>query len=60
VKLGRGEWQRVHWVRPTLLCEVSFTEWTGDGLIRHPSFQGLRKDKNASQVSKETPVGISD
>jgi bifunctional non-homologous end joining protein LigD len=59
-RLGRGEWQRVHWVRPTLLCEVSFTEWTGDGLIRHPSFQGLRKDKNASQVSKETPVGISD
>ena len=37
-------------------CEVSFTEWTADGRIRHPSFQGLREDKSASQVKKETPV----
>jgi bifunctional non-homologous end joining protein LigD len=58
VGLGRGEWQRVHWVKPTLLCEVSFTEWTGDGHIRHPSFQGLREDKSASQVSKETPMAL--
>jgi bifunctional non-homologous end joining protein LigD len=51
--LGAGEWRAVHWVKPILLCEVSFTEWTADGRIRHPSFQGLREDKNASQVSKE-------
>ena len=54
--LGAGEWRAVHWVKPVLLCEVSFTEWTDDGRIRHPSFQGLREDKSASQVRKETPV----
>ena len=41
---------------PILLCEVSFTEWTADGRIRHPSFQGMREDKSASQVKKETPM----
>ncbi len=56
VGVGAGEWGAVHWVKPTLLCEVSFTEWTADGRIRHPSFQGLREDKSASQVRKETPV----
>jgi bifunctional non-homologous end joining protein LigD len=56
VGLGAGEWRAVHWVKPILLCEVSFTEWTADGRIRHPSFQGLREDKNASQVKKESPV----
>ena len=56
VGLGAGEWGAVHWVNPILLCEVSFTEWTADGRIRHPSFQGLREDKSASQVRKETPV----
>ncbi len=54
--LGAGEWRAVHWVKPVLLCEVSFTEWTGDGRIRHPSFQGLREDKSTSEVNKETPV----
>jgi bifunctional non-homologous end joining protein LigD len=58
VGLGAGEWRAVHWVKPVLLCEVSFTEWTADGRIRHPSFQGLREDKSASQVNKETPVAV--
>src|SRR5437763_12210815 len=39
-----------------MLFEVTFTKWTQDGRIRHPSFQGLREDKSASQVKKETPV----
>ena len=56
VGLGAGEWRAVHWVKPILLCEVSFTEWTADGRIRHPSFQGMREDKSASQVKKETPM----
>ena len=47
-------------MKPVLLCEVSFTEWTADGRIRHPSFQGLREDKSASQVKKETPVAPKD
>jgi bifunctional non-homologous end joining protein LigD len=41
------------WVRPELVCEVAFTEWTGDGKIRHPSFQGLREDKRAAEVVRE-------
>ncbi len=42
-----------HWVKPTLVCEVTFTEWTRDGLLRHPSFQGVREDKSASKVVRE-------
>jgi bifunctional non-homologous end joining protein LigD len=42
-----------HWVKPTLVGEVAFTEWTRDGLLRHPSFQGLREDKPAAQVVRE-------
>jgi bifunctional non-homologous end joining protein LigD len=48
-----GEWRSIHWVRPKLLCEVAFTEWTRDGHIRHPSFQGLREDKNSAEVRQE-------
>lgn len=48
--LGRN----AHWVRPNLVCEVMFTEWTSDGKIRHPSFQGLRADKNPKEIVRET------
>ena len=54
--MGAGERRSVHWVKPKLLCEVSFTEWTADGRIRHPSFQGLRGDKDATDVKQEKPV----
>ena len=37
-----------------LAVEVAFTEWTQDGRIRHPSFQGLREDKDAANVEQET------
>ncbi len=57
--LGAREWKAVHWVRPALLCEVAFTEWTEDGRIRHPSFQGLRADKEAAEVKQEKPVHVS-
>jgi bifunctional non-homologous end joining protein LigD len=43
----------VHWVRPELVAEVAFTEWTDDGRIRHPSYQGLREDKKAEEVVRE-------
>jgi bifunctional non-homologous end joining protein LigD len=49
--LGR----KAHWVKPQLVCEVVFTEWTSDGKIRHPSFQGLRADKKAREVVREGP-----
>ena len=50
---------QVHWVKPELVGEVAFTEWTNDGKIRHPSFQGLRKDKPAIEVRKEGPVDVN-
>ena len=49
----------VHWVRPQLVAEVAFTEWTEGGKIRHPSFQGLREDKPASKVVRERPADAS-
>lgn len=45
----------VHWVRPSLVAEVTFTEWTIDGLLRHPVFVGLREDKAARLVRRENP-----
>ena len=43
----------VHWLEPSLVCEVAFVEWTADGRLRHPSFQGLRLDKRAADVVRE-------
>jgi bifunctional non-homologous end joining protein LigD len=44
----------VHWVHPELVCEVAFTEWTDAGVLRHPRFVGIRDDKNAREVVRET------
>lgn len=44
-----------HWAKPQLIAEVEFTEWTADGLIRHPSFKGLREDKKATEIIREKP-----
>jgi bifunctional non-homologous end joining protein LigD len=43
----------VHWVKPELVCEMSFTEWTEDGSMRHPRFEGLRPDKKPTTVHEE-------
>ena len=48
-----AEARGAHWVKPVLVAEVSFTEWTADGTLRHPSFKGLRSDKPATQVVRE-------
>jgi len=45
-----------HWVEPVLVGEVAFTEWSNDGALRHPSFQGLRADKKAQDVRREDPM----
>jgi DNA ligase D-like protein (predicted ligase) len=42
-----------HWVKPKLVGEVGFTEWTSDGKLRHPRFLGLRRDKKANNVVRE-------
>jgi bifunctional non-homologous end joining protein LigD len=54
---GLDTWpaRHAHWCRPELVAEVTFTEWTGDGKIRHPSFQGLRTDKRPEEIVREQP-----
>jgi bifunctional non-homologous end joining protein LigD len=47
-----------HWIRPDLVAEVSFSEWSNDGALRHPSFQGLRLDKKAKDVVREMPAPV--
>lgn len=44
------------WLKPELICEVSFSEWTKEGHMRHPIFKGMRNDKGPSEVAKEESV----
>ena len=46
-----------HWVKPVLVAEVGFSEWTRYGMLRHPRFKGLRRDKTAREVVKEFKYG---
>jgi bifunctional non-homologous end joining protein LigD len=46
---------RVHWVRPEIVVQVAFMEWTGHDKMRHPRLLGLRADKEARDVTRETP-----
>lgn len=43
----------ITWLKPKLVAEVGFTEWTSSGKLRHPRFLGLRKDKKAREVRRE-------
>lgn len=47
--------RETRWTEPKMIAEVAFTEWTSDGSIRHPSFQGLREDKKPKDVVREEP-----
>jgi bifunctional non-homologous end joining protein LigD len=51
--------KHAHWVRPELVVEVVFTEWTEGGHIRHPSLVGFRRDKRAREVVRERPHAIA-
>jgi bifunctional non-homologous end joining protein LigD len=52
--------ERPHWVRPELVVQIKFTEWTADGKLRHPVYLGLRDDKKPSEVHREpAPVRAS-
>jgi len=55
--ITRAEMARCAWVRPRLVCQVRFTEWTRDGGLRHPAFLGLREDKEAGEVVRERAEG---
>ena len=44
----------VTWLKPELVAEISYREMTKDGILRHPSFKGLREDKSAKEVVRET------
>lgn len=48
----------VHWVKPVLTAEVTFSEWTGGGHLRHPVFHALRTDKRAKSIIREEPVAL--
>ena len=48
--------KNAHWVKPTLVAEVEFSEWTSDGRVRHPSLKGFRTDKAPRDVGREDPL----
>jgi bifunctional non-homologous end joining protein LigD len=51
--MSAGEMKKVTWIKPDLVAQIKFAEWTDDGLLRQPVFLGLRKDKRASEVHRE-------
>lgn len=53
IGMPKPEMRVARWVQPRLLAEVQFTEITPEDLIRHPSFKGLREDKDARTVHLE-------
>ena len=58
VPAPRAEVRGAHWIEPKLVAEVAFTEWTVDGRLRHPSYQGLREDKDWAEVVIERAVHV--
>ncbi|HEX4736455.1 MAG TPA: DNA ligase D [Allosphingosinicella sp.] len=57
--LPRPEARGAHWVKPELVAEIAFAEFTADNVVRHASFLGLRGDKKASEVVPEKPQPIA-
>ncbi|NGN68974.1 ATP-dependent DNA ligase [Streptomyces sp. A7024] len=54
---GRVSEHGAHWVAPELVAQIAFAEWTRDGMLRHPRYQGLRDDKAAADVVRERADG---
>jgi bifunctional non-homologous end joining protein LigD len=54
VTRGRVKESGVRWVRPAVVAQVAFSEWTRDGMLRHPRYVGLRTDKRPAEVVRET------
>jgi bifunctional non-homologous end joining protein LigD len=51
--LTAAEMKRCHWVKPIMVCQVKFTEWTRDDRLRQPVFLGIREDKGPTDVVRE-------
>ena len=51
--------ERAHWVKPKLVAQIKFTEWTADAKLRHPVYLGLRDDKKPEDVRRETKVRVT-
>jgi bifunctional non-homologous end joining protein LigD len=49
----------VTWIKPELVCEIKFTEWTKEGIARHPIFMGLREDKKVQDVHMENSTNTN-
>ncbi len=60
VEVARADAKGAHWVKPTMVAEIAFTEFTPKGTLRHPSFLGLREDKPAATVQRETATKLAD
>jgi bifunctional non-homologous end joining protein LigD len=57
---ANGRARDVSWVKPALVAEVQFSNWTDERLLRHPTFQGLRQDKPASKVIHDEPLSLNE
>src|SRR3546814_14657701 len=64
IEVGAVPADKVHWLKPELVAEIAFAEYTAGGSVRHASFLGLRSDKEAKDVTPEkkqpTPAPESD
>jgi bifunctional non-homologous end joining protein LigD len=60
VEVPRADRKGAHWIEPKLVAEINFTEFTSDGVLRHPSFIALREDKPAKDVVREVPQHLRD
>ena len=58
VEVPRAARRGSHWIEPKLVAEIAFTEFTSDGVLRHPSFIALREDKPAKDVVREKPAKL--
>ncbi|MDF7773649.1 DNA ligase D [Sphingomonas sp. AOB5] len=60
VEAPRAEVRGAHWLSPTLVAEIAYTEMTNEGTLRHPSYLGLREDKKAEAVVLETEANVAE
>ena len=60
VEVPRADRKGAHWIKPKLVAEINFAEFTSDGVLRHPSFIAIREDKPATDVVREVAQHVED